>query len=445
MSRKSELSSEQLAQIAVESYVYLYPLVLMELTRQQMTSGPAGVAFGQGPASVFHHARVLPPSNFRTIVRPNFDTLYSVAWVDVSVEPHIVSAPDSGDRYYMLPCYDMWTDAFAVPGSRTSGNDAVSFALATPAWSGVLPEGVERIDAPTPVVWIVGRTQANGPADYPAVNAFQDGLTITPLSSWGRELPAPVVVDDSHVDRTPPLEQIRAMSGADFFSLAAGLLAVHPPHQSDWSTVARLRRLGLDLAGKPFEPLTQSASVQAAIASAPSTATIAMASLVPRLAPPVDGWVTMTDTIGVYGNFYLKRAAIAMIGLGANPEADAVYPLLMTDSDGNPLDGAHDYVLHFDADRLPPADAFWSVTMYDNDGFTVPNEIDRCALGDRDNLTYNPDGSLDLYIQHENPGPDKVSNWLPAPRGTLGITMRLYEPRPNVFSREWTAPPVRRT
>jgi hypothetical protein len=146
----------------------------------------------------------------------------------------------------------------------------------------------------------------------------------------------------------------------------------------------------------------------------------------------------------VYGNFYLKRAIIAMAGLGANPPEDAIYPLNVGDADGQPLDGDHDYVLHFDKDELPPVDAFWSVTMYDADGFQAANELNRFALGDRDPLSYNGDGSLDLYLQHEHPGADREANWLPAPRGPLGVTMRLYAPRPEALQGEWNPPPVRR-
>jgi hypothetical protein len=158
----------------------------------------------------------------------------------------------------------------------------------------------------------------------------------------------------------------------------------------------------------------------------------------------VNGWEMNTDTIGVYGNYYLKRAIVAMVGLGANPPEDAVYPLNVADSHGRPLTGDHDYLLHFAKDELPPVEAFWSVTMYDAEGFQAANPIDRFAIGDRDQLTYNPDGSLDLYLQHDSPGADKESNWLPAPRGPLGVTMRLYAPKPSVLGGRWTPPPTKR-
>ena len=161
------------------------------------------------------------------------------------------------------------------------------------------------------------------------------------------------------------------------------------------------------------------------------------------MATVTNGWQMNVNAIGVYGNFYAKRAIVSMVGLGANPPEDAVYPLLMTDGDGAVVDGSRDYVLHFERDQLPPVDAFWSVTMYDGQGFQVANEIERFAIGDRDPLHFNDDGSLDLYIQHANPGPERTSNWLPSPTGPMGVTMRLYAPRTPILTGEWCPPPLR--
>jgi hypothetical protein len=168
-----------------------------------------------------------------------------------------------------------------------------------------------------------------------------------------------------------------------------------------------------------------------------------MRTSIPRLTRIVNGWQMNTDSIGVYGNFYLKRAIVSMLGLGANQPEDAIYPLNVGDADGQPLNGDHDYMLHFEPAELPPVDAFWSVTMYDAEGFHAANAINRFALGDRDALTYNDDGSLDLYLQHEAPGPERESNWLPAPRGPLGVTMRLYAPRAEALDGRWNPPPIR--
>lgn len=418
---RPDTAAAETLELGIEAYVYLYPLVLMELTRRQ-----APVPMGS-----FQHLREFPDADFRAVVRPNFDTLYSVAWLDLTHEPMLVSAPDTGGRYYLLPMYDMWTDAFAVPGKRTTGTAAAGYAVLPPGWSGSLPDGVAAIQAPTPHVWIIGRTQTNGPADYPAVHRVQDGFSIAPLS--GRAGQADL--DTSADTETPPLDLVNAMPAREFFSLGTALLGQHRPHLSDFSILARMARVGLRPGS--FEPAAELDDV-------PAAALETMRAALPRMAPVIDGWQMNVSTMGVYGNHYLKRAIVAMVGLGANPPEDAVYPLCVADADGRPLDGGTDYVLHFERDELPPVGAFWSVTMYDAEGFQAANELDRFAIGDRDDLAYNADGSLDLFLQHANPGPDRVANWLPAPRGPLGVTMRLYAPAPEVLDGRWNPPAIRR-
>lgn len=440
-----DLTAEQAQAIAVEAYVFLYPIVTMEVTRRQLCSNPAGAKAGHGPMGAFTHIQAFPTADFKEVVRPNFDTLYSSAWLDLGGEPWIVSAPASGDRYFLLPMLDMWTDVFASPGTRTSGSGPVRVALCPPGWTGELPDGVERIDAPTPIVWIIGRTQTNGSADYDAVRAFQDQLTLTPLSALGGTAPEPTLVDLDGIDPvTPPLDQVNAMSGRDFFALGLALMDRHAPHVTDWGMVARMHRLGL-VAGAGFGVDGMSSDAVAAIDAAPATALAMLGTRFPRLAPVVDGWMNLTETMGVYGNFYVKRAVISMVGLGANQPEDAIYPVLQHDADGDPLDGANAYVIHFAAGQLPPVNAFWSVTMYDAHGFQVANEIDRYAIGDRDALTFNDDGSLDLYLQPDNPGSERVGNWLPSVSGALGVTMRLYSPRGEALDGTWTPPPVQKT
>jgi hypothetical protein len=323
-------------ELGVEAYVYLYPLVLMELTRRQMTNVPAGSRPGFGPMGAFSHIREFPAADFRAVVRPNFDTLYSLAWLDLTGEPMIVSAPDTGGRYYLLPMLDMWTDAFAVPGKRTTGTQAADFAVVPPGWRGQVPDGIQRIQAPTVHVWIIGRTQTDGPADYDAVRQVQDGFSITPLSRRG-EHPAPVEAHpDPSVDmQTPPLEQVDAMPARDFFTMAAELLALHPPQVTDWSMLARLGQVGLR-PGQPFDYDALDPAVRGALEEAPAAGLDLMRRTLPHVARVVNGWQMNTDTVGVYGNFYLKRAIVAMAGLGANPPEDAVYPLNIADVDGRP-------------------------------------------------------------------------------------------------------------
>jgi len=429
--------------VGVEAYHYLYSLITMEVTRRIMTNVPAGKMPGFGPMGAFYHMRAFPDANFKAVVRPNFDTLYSSAWVDVR-EPVILSVPDTHGRYYLLPMLDMWTDVFAAPGSRTSGNQAGKFALVYEGWQGQLPDGIEKIEAPTPYIWIIGRTQTNGPADYEAVHQVQDGYLLTPLSRYPNPPAAPEYHPDPAVDmKTPPLNQVNNMSAKDYFTYGAQLMKLHPPHKTDWSQVARRRLAGLHL-GETFNWDHLDPAVQDALNQVPAAALKSMQTKLPTLARVVNGWQMNTDTMGVYGDYYLKRAIIAMAGLGANQAVDAIYPLSIVDADGQPYHGANQYVMHFEKDEIPPIAAFWSMTLYDAEGFQVANELNRFAIGDRDALQFNADGSLDLYLQNTNPGPDKVSNWLPTPIGPWNLCLRLYAPRPQALDGTWNPPAVKR-
>ncbi|MET9436635.1 DUF1254 domain-containing protein [Streptomyces sp. NPDC006551] len=433
----STLSSD-LWTLGHEAYVYLYPLVTMDITRLQMVNVEADAKPGCGPPNEFHHMREFPDATFRLVVRPNFDTLYSAAWLDLTAGPVVLHSPDTADRYFMLPMLDMWTDVFANPGKRTTGTDARDFVVVGPGYTGPTPHDLPVIAAPTPYVWVIGRTQTNGPGDYEAVHAVQDGYTLTTVNS------APAhVIDPDHDTTTEPLTLVNRMNAVEFFTHAARALAVNPPHLTDFSVLARIAHLGL-VPGKEFDAGRFDAAQLSEIEAGVRTAREAILAALPTLGTKVNGWTTFTDTMGVYGNYYFKRAVVTAVGLGANPAEDAVYPVLMADADGEPLSGEHDYHIHFDADQLPPVHAFWSITMYDAEGFQVANELNRFALGDRDPLTYNDDGSLDILLQHHNPGPGKETNWLPTPTGPLGVTMRLYAPKPEAMDGRWNPPPVRK-
>ncbi|MEW6529449.1 MAG: DUF1254 domain-containing protein [Thermodesulfobacteriota bacterium] len=445
MAAEAQALTEHAAnEIAIEAYIYFYPFVTMDITRRQMTNVQAVTMDGRAPMNVFGHVRAFPPAEFRMIVRPNFDTLYSIGWLDLTAEPVIVSVPDTHGRYYLLQMMDMWTDAFAVVGKRTTGTKPGHFAVAGPGWKGDLPDGVHRIDSPTPYVWILGRTQTNGPKDYDAVHKIQDGYKITPLSQWGKD-PKPVAVKiDPSVDmKTPPLLQVNNMKAAACFKYATELLKLHPPHITDQPIVAEMKRLGLEV-GKSFDLEKADPVVRQALEEAPEKGLKLMNDRLASIAQIVNGWQMNTNTMGVYGNYYLKRSQVAMIGLGANLPEDAIYPINIGDSEGKPLTGANKYVLHFSKAELPPVNAFWSVTLYDKDGFPVSNSLNRFALGDRDELKFNADGSLDLYIQNETPGPGKEPNWLPAPKDAFNLLMRLYSPGPAALDGRWAPPAVKR-
>jgi hypothetical protein len=235
-------------------------------------------------------------------VRPNFDTLYSIAWLDLTKEPMVVAAADTQGRYYLLPMLDMWTDVFASPGKRTTGTGADQFAVVPPGWHGKLPEGVQRIDAPTSYVWIIGRTQTDGPKDYEAVHKVQDGYTITPLSQWGKKPePLKAVIDPAVDMKTAPMLQVSAMAAGMYFAYAAELLKINLPHITDQPIIARMRRIGIE-PGKSFDLGKADPAVIRALERAAPDALKAMQAKIPTLARVVNGWSMNTDTMGVYGN-----------------------------------------------------------------------------------------------------------------------------------------------
>jgi hypothetical protein len=441
---QSAMTEQEARTIGVDAYLYLYPLVIMDLTRKQFTNIGPGKEVGKGPMNMFTHARAYPPADFKTVVRVNFDTLYSIAWLDMTKEPMVVSVPDTNGRYYLLPMLDMWTDTFASPGWRTTGTQAANFLITPASWNGAAPTGVMRISTPTPFVWILGRTKTDGPPDYAAVHKIQDGYRVTPLSELGKPAkPVDVKIDPTVDMKTPPKVQIDTMPAAKFFAYGAELLKVHPPHLTDQPIIAQLNKLGIEV-GKSFDLDKSDPAVRQALESAPADAQHLMASKAPAIARVVNHWVMNTDTMGVYGNYYLKRAIVAQVALGANLPEDAIYPLNLGDQAGKPLDGANRYTLHFDKGDMPPADAFWSVTLYDREGFQIANSLNRFAVSSWMPFKYSPDGSLDLYFQNENPGPEREANWLPAPQGQFNLTMRIYAPRSEVLTGKWNPPPVTR-
>jgi hypothetical protein len=349
---------------------------------------------------------------------------------------------------------DMWSDVFASPGWRTTGTQAGNFLVAPAGWRPdlrerfdefKLPADTQRIEAPTPIVWIIGRTKTDGPPDYAAVREIQAGFKVTPLSEWGgTPKPVEVKIDPSVDMKTPPKIQVDTMSAGKYFAYAAELLKTNPPHLTDGPIIAQMRRIGIE-PGKGFDIEKVSSAVRTALESAPSAGQKLMEWKVATLARVANQWSMNTDTMGVYGNYYLKRAIISQVGLGANLPEDAIYPLNLGDDAAQPLDGANNYVLHFAKNAMPPVNAFWSVTLYDPHGFQVANDLNRFAVSSWMPFSYNADGSLDIYFQNDSPGSDKEANWLPAPKGPFNLTMRLYAPKSDVLTGRWDPPAVKKT
>ena len=435
---------EDAVKTAVDAYVYGYPLVTMDMTRRQFTNVAAPDA-AHAPVGQLLKLRTYPAVDNHAVTAPNADTLYTMTWLDLSKEPWILSVPDMGDRYYLLPMLDGWTNVFQVPGKRTTGDKAAKYAITGPGWSGTLPAGVTEYKSPTDMVWILGRIYCTGtPADYAAVHALQDKFSLVPLSSYGKPYTSPAGQVDPNVDmKTGIRDQVEHMDVVAYFTYLAQLMKTNPPAAEDAPMVANMAKIGL-VPGQDFDPSKLGAFDKDAIKAVPKLAQAKIMEHFKQLAP-INGWMFTTQT-GIYGTDYLQRALITAIGLGANRPQDAIYPTGEKDGSGGDFDAASKkYVIHFDKGQMPPVDGFWSITMYDAAYFFVPNSLNRYTLSQRNKFITNADGSVDLYLQADSPGKAKEANWLPAPKAKFIPMMRLYWPKettPSIINGTWKPPAI---
>ncbi|WP_067689571.1 DUF1254 domain-containing protein [Nocardia jejuensis] len=412
--------------VATEAYVFGYPLVLMDATRA------AGA-----PANRFFHASTLPTAADRQVVRMNRDTLYSQAWLDLKPEPLVLQVPDMGERYWLMPLLDMWTNVRQDPSSVRPGSDGsppsppFTYAITGPSWSGNLPDTVTRLAMPTSTAWLLGRIQVDGEADIPAVTAIQQQLRLVPLSRWAN---GAGIGDSSGAPADPaadPAAQVAAMDGPAFFSRLCALLADYPTTLDDAPTMQRFATIGITPGGDASKLPTD--VLNAAVAEGRAR--------IPAYTDPgwknENGWEFSTG-VGTYGTEYLTRASVAWQGLGANLAKDALYPtVFVTASDRVPR-----YRLRFPAGQLPPQDAFWSISAYGADNFLVPNEFGIYSIGHETPVVAGPDGSVDLVFQSDDPGSAVPrANWLPIPpSGGFSLSMRLYAPKDQALDGHWQPP-----
>jgi len=434
--------STDVRSLAEEAYVFGYPLVIMDITYGVTTNVSAPVGF-KAPPNRFVHMPAFPDASFTDVVSPNADTLYSAGWLNLTEEPIVLSVPKM-NRYYLIPMLDLWSNVFASPGTRTSGNEKADFVVTGPGWSGTLPAGLKHIEAPTSLVWLIGRTQTNGKSDYEAVHAIQAQYKLTPLSHWNKDVaPTAAAAVDPAIDiTTPPVEQVAKLDPSAFFNRLALLMKTNPPASADAPMLAKLAQIGI-VPGQPFELGKGGADFAKAVADGASAGKAKVKELGAHPGGEiVNGWIVLRHGIGSYGTNYATRAGVALFGLGANLPEDAIYPGTRVDGDGQALVGTNRYVLHFAKGQLPPVNAFWSLTMYNEKQAFVDNPLSRYAIGDRDALKSNADGSLDIHIQHDSPGNAKESNWLPAPAGPFNVLLRMYWPKDEVLTGRWSPPPV---
>ena len=428
----------------VEAYLYGFPLIMMDLTKEQGTA--ASTAGGiTAPINQFAVMTKYPDATFRAVPRTGLDTLFATAWADLDKEPLVLSVPDTIGRYYVIALFDMWSNVFTSIGKRNTGTGAANFLIAGPRWQGTPPAGVKEVfRSPTRFVWVNGQMQANGPQDYDVVNALQKQYKLTPLSAWGQPYtpPADVPVPAGIDTKTPPAEQVAKMDAGAFFGRVARLMKDNPPAPVDAPMVEKLKTLGIE-PGKDFDIAKIDPDTAKGLQRAMGAFGILQKG-VTKLKTE-NGWIVIPKDFANYGTDYETRAGIALIGLGGIRPDDVVYPTAFLDGENKPLDAANRYVLHFDKGQTPPTNATWSVAMYDPQGYYVPNAINRYNLAMWMPLKVNADGSLDMYIQAASPGADKEANWLPAPAsGPFNLTVRIYWPTPGVLDGTYKLPPVKK-
>ncbi|MEN0107565.1 MAG: DUF1254 domain-containing protein, partial [Pseudomonas sp.] len=431
----------QQAQETAQAYLFGYPLVMMEVTKQhQMLLGTSAI-------NRFNHAKRFPDAGFNGVVSPNIDTLYSISHFDLRAEPLVMEIPDTRGRYYMLQILDAWTNSVSSPGTRTIGTAGKTYLIAGPRWQGEVPKGMQLLRVPTQMAWLIGRIRSSGEREYQQVTALQEQFRLQPLSAWQGQAQTPlpgVMLAVPTVQRDmAPDQQVARWSQEQFFSAFCRLLVDNPPAAADAAMMARIQATGLvnDSCRESLSPLQRLGS---AIGYRKVVAVIDNARELLDKLPTYNGWRIGYD-LGEYGTRYEQRAVVAKIALGANPAIDAIYPNLWKDQEGQPLSGSQRYVLHFAKEQLPPVHAFWSLTLYDGRQLLSANPLNRYALSDSDPLHYNADGSLDLYIQPEAPQvAEQYSNWLPAPNERFSLFLRLYWPTQAVLDKQWLPPVIQR-
>jgi hypothetical protein len=432
-----QLREEEAYTIGLQAYIYGFPLVEMYRLRYDSAFNPASSS--RVPINQFRHRRALIDHTYTAVVSPNSDTIYSSAFLDLAPQPLILHVPDSKARYYGFQFLDFYTKHFASVGTCTGINKAGNFMITGPGWKGAAPNGVERIDAPTNAVLLIGRILVEQKEDLPAVHQFQDGCKLTPLSAWdqaGQKAAANSALNPPAYHRSPPLS---------FFEFMSIALRENPPPAREAVLLSQFARIGVGT-DKSF----QAEKLDPASARGLQRAMDIGKQMIAR--PPIDkgtqvnGWYFPPKGVGVFGDDYLLRAEVALKWLFALRPEEALYIIGAQDDRGMQLAGNHRYVLHFYKGQLPPVDAFWSITMYRlPERLLVANPIHRYSIGDRSkDLKYQPDGSLELYIQHDSPESDKLSNWLPAPAGDFNLILRAFMPRQELRDGTWKITAVKR-
>jgi hypothetical protein len=417
------------ARIGAEAYVY----GLAPLDEQRVID--------RFPANTLLNVTQLATPLERLVPAPNVDTLYTVARLELGTGPMVVHVPAENGRYYTLQLLDAYTNTFAYIGRRVTGTRAGDYAIVAPGWRGPIPTGVHEIRALTPTVWMIGRTLVSGPGDVPAAEAIQRQYTLTPLSRFGGA-PLPALFFSKSVLKPAPLPK-----GLAFYQALDALTRQDPPPRAERALLRTFASVGIRPGAGP-SPVKPDAATRSGLLAGLVEGQRQVVAYGRRIIAMSErqhnGWLVPPRATGNYAGNCPLRAYIAANALGANVPSEAIYPFAFVDHKLAPLSSAHRYLLHFAAGKLPPVNAFWSLTMYDQQLFLVPNALSRYAIGNRTSgLRSSSDGSLEIVIQQARPR-TVSANWLPAPKGAFVLALRLYQPKPSVLQGRWPLPTVTR-
>jgi hypothetical protein len=435
------LSPHEIQSVAEEAYIYGYPLVLMDVMRRLHTAVPAAAEDG-APINQFAHSRFLPDADGKHGSRPHADSLRSRAWLDVSRQPMILTIPPS-DRYFVFSLFSAWGDLFDAISPRTNGVEGDRIALVGPRWRSHVPDGLKPIVAPSDMIWINGRIQSADDEDLQIVHSMQDRFQLTPLVDWGTTASPHAAPFRTDIDKCmTPEEQVASLPAPTFYTRLSILMRKHRPHACDAPFIRQLARIGfVPSAEFAFEALAPATAEAMTAAVAEAKLTIARAAEAPPM--KLNNWIYRVHPRHADTN-YLSRAAAARNGFRNSMAEDVVAFQAREDRAGDPLRGGNEYVIHFDQERVPPVNAFWSITAYDSRQLLAVNALHRHAIGDRNRLRLNSDHSFSIYIQHTWPGTDKDSNWLPAPKDAFELVLQLYWPKNEVLTGIWRPPALTR-
>lgn len=428
-------------EIARDAYIYGFPMVDNYRIQYAYFVDTDHPEYKGGWNEIHNTARVYTPDD-TAIQTPNSDTPYSALGADLRTEPLVLTVPAiEGDRYFSLQFVDGYTHNFAYVGSRTTGNGGGRYLLAGPAWQGETPAGVDAVIRPaTDLAFVLYRTQLFGPSDIENVKAIQAGYQVAPLSVFLNQ-PSPTAAPA--IDFVPPLTPDQQRTSPQFFEILDFVLRFAPVRPEERALRERFAEIGIG-ASAGFETNALSPETRAALVSGMADGNAELAAFQRK---EIDtGKVTSAHLFGsaqeMQGN-YLYRMAGAALGIYGNTAAEAIYPSAAHDRAGAPLTGAEKYTYRFAPGQLPPVKAFWSLTMYELPASRlVRNPLNRYLINSAmlPGLTADPDGGYTLRIQRHSPGPDRESNWLPAPEGPFVVVLRLYWPTPEALDGTWSAP-----